>query len=1171
MGGDGTQVECEHCKRWFKPAGLNLHLRSCQPARQHRSDEERERVRRRVERDLRQVRDGYAQGTVDFDAGLRGFEGSLVHDARASVSDQLMARPSLRDQHRILVQRTVHPPPEEAHADDADDADLVALEEGRSTTQWYDNVEEHDIVINIHDYETDSEDEDEQPNDDDTWACRRQTRLQHQRQQQEEEGHSNDNDNDDGEESEPPTHANVHVPGTHPDPYHPSHFDEDAMNTHLPKANNVDNVQDNLLAQLDLYLLLDKAGCPLNLHDKIIGWLDHYTTKNKTLFSDVDLLRRDGLISAFAKLYDTEDRRPDLEEVQFDYDGRVILLPRFQFVAEIMSLLHDETIMAEENLVDGYDPFTGLVNGQWYWVDETINEEDFFAHPTPTNGNLPLSEVPHGTKFQKSAKRFCTEPHHMPIPLVFFYDKANLDRFGALACSPLIFSFGFFKNCARARRMFWRILALVPNLGVGKGKSNKKTANEKSNEHHKVLKKAFEEFIAIVNAGGFKTVFRGRTVVLKFWVQFIIGDTEGHNDLCGHFNKHTKCKAPVRDCHCGPNDLATIPPQCTPITLKEVADGQAEDMELGQAGKTGSNLHSMSQRPMEDNVFDHLPMANEKRGIHACTNFETLHVMDQGLYKHICKLIDDFISDKTNKDKLNEIFRTMSGYLDRQSERDFPRRATRFAFTDGTCITATESKGNMLCLLLVLMTRDGFELVEQHLRAVPGNKTSVASVISAIEGLLAYEKWVNQTNAVSEVLHARKHIEATMKKVLDTFPRDGLSSVAWDIPKFHGALARLDVQMVADGSGAAWTSAHGENFHKELVKKNARNTQMRVASLAKQMANRVTEGFPIEIAARTLQPRLMPNHEIAAQMLATPIPTTVTTRETRSYMNPNIEKVQQANSHRGKFSLVVPGLMFASTQISEMGTAPYEIKWKNKYKHSATGNKTFSELVIGISNWAIHNHWLTEVICTGYTTMKKRDPTTGDKVTYRADPKWLDKEWRDWAIVDSYPAGTNLPNVGGGDVGNFCPGWICGFVTFDQPGFPTPNRIERRRRGIFNPTVDPDLYAIVRCANNTMEFDKKFVSRFQLQDTVESMYVLPMWAIIGPLAVVPDMHTGQFRTLQDKDAFIAVKPYRLWGDHFGRRIRDDTGVADISDDRTHTGLNVQWDVEMADDYAEDEE
>ena len=41
-----------------------------------------------------------------------------------------------------------------------------------------------------------------------------------------------------------------------------------------------------------------------------------------------------------------------------------------------------------------------------------------------------------------------------------------------------------------------------------------------------------------------KITLGGKTVVLQFFVIFCVGDTEGYNDLCGHFQK--KCNVSMQ-------------------------------------------------------------------------------------------------------------------------------------------------------------------------------------------------------------------------------------------------------------------------------------------------------------------------------------------------------------------------------------------------------------------------------------------------------------------------------------------------------------------------------------------------------------------------------------------------------------------------------------------------
>jgi hypothetical protein len=153
--------------------------------------------------------------------------------------------------------------------------------------------------------------------------------------------------------------------------------------------------------------------------------------------------------------------------------------------------------------------------------------------------------------------------------------------------------------------------------------------------------------------------------------------------------------------------------------------------------------------------------------------------------------------------------------------------------------------------------------------------------------------------------------------------------------------------------------------------------------------------------------------------------------------------------------------------------------------------------------------------------------------------------------VDCYPRGTTHADadgdrpVGAAKKGKLCPGYIAGFVQFTQPLFPTPGRVANPDR---TPAVDPDIYAVVRAATDCFNFDDKFVTRFRLLTGESAYWLIPMWALVGPLAVVPDLHTGEFRFSDEHDHFLAVKPYRQWGDHFGMSIERDDDVAEGDDD-----------------------
>ncbi len=79
---------------------------------------------------------------------------------------------------------------------------------------------------------------------------------------------------------------------------------------------------------------------------------------------------------------------------------------------------------------------------------------------------------------------------------------------------------------------FW----VIPNLGYGKGKAKKQTAEMKLQDEHNCFSLITNQIIEIHEEGGFWTEVMGRHVCVKLWIHFIAGDTSGHSNLVGHMN-----------------------------------------------------------------------------------------------------------------------------------------------------------------------------------------------------------------------------------------------------------------------------------------------------------------------------------------------------------------------------------------------------------------------------------------------------------------------------------------------------------------------------------------------------------------------------------------------------------------------------------------------------------
>ena len=78
-------------------------------------------------------------------------------------------------------------------------------------------------------------------------------------------------------------------------------------------------------------------------------------------------------------------------------------------------------------------------------------------------------------------------------------------------------------------------MGYIPNLVYGKGTSDKTRAKDKIQDEHRCLSFIFGSLKEISKEKGFMCNVLGRTVTVKVWIHYFIGDTEGNNKLLGQY------------------------------------------------------------------------------------------------------------------------------------------------------------------------------------------------------------------------------------------------------------------------------------------------------------------------------------------------------------------------------------------------------------------------------------------------------------------------------------------------------------------------------------------------------------------------------------------------------------------------------------------------------------
>ena len=135
-------------------------------------------------------------------------------------------------------------------------------------------------------------------------------------------------------------------------------------------------------------------------------------------------------------------------------------------------------------------------------------------------------------------------------------------------------------------------------------------------------------------------------------------------------------------------------------------------------------------------------------------------------------MIGEKDAKKAEKDEYNSHFQAITYYLLIQSKRDIPRFTDKVGFTGNARMTGREVMVNMAIPAVSLYTCD----VDYSCRASFGNITRkrilgtslcVTGCCEAVEGVLSYSKWIQESNAAGEVLNCTDQTATVSQAVID--------------------------------------------------------------------------------------------------------------------------------------------------------------------------------------------------------------------------------------------------------------------------------------------------------------------------------------------------------------------------------------------------------------------
>ena len=368
---------------------------------------------------------------------------------------------------------------------------------------------------------------------------------------------------------------------------------------------------------LELIERLVQKNVSLDFYDEILQWAKDAHVKG--LLNDNQnssrgtIPTKKPLMDKIMKLFSGNDLRPKIVQVHLPNAKCKVNVTLNSIEAAVISLLEDKELMKAENLLlyDVNNLTQGPPNGINFDSLEDIDDAYIFK------------DINTGRRFITAWHQLCAGDRHMLVPLIIFIDKTHTDAHGKLVLEPVSMTLGIFNWQTRLSPQAWRSLGTIPN------ESTYHTANSslgKVSDWH-VMVKVITDGIRRLSLGSWEYDLKydeqQHSVVLRMPLLYIIGDTEGHDKMCGHYNCRTD-NVPGLCRYCNTPFHQTDNPNFSFKKTNYQDLSKKKESELNQLG-----YHKLTH----GNAFDGIVYGDKaatKAGINGATPHELLHVTQQG-------------------------------------------------------------------------------------------------------------------------------------------------------------------------------------------------------------------------------------------------------------------------------------------------------------------------------------------------------------------------------------------------------------------------------------------------------------------------------------------------------------------------------------------------------------
>lgn len=579
----------------------------------------------------------------------------------------------------------------------------------------------------------------------------------------------------------------------------------------------------------DLFHLLQVANAPRNLFDKIVEWgFSHSSTLSRT---GNKKSRMTAMKHVMQKLYnDDKMYLPTKSQIQLS-SGRKISITKFSLRAAMVEMLSDADLMTRENLLWDIDE-------PW----KLPEPEGHHMYGEPNTGTWHSRAVNFvQKKFGGSNRKV------LLLPMAFFIDGLKIDKYSKLKCEAVIGNWLIFKRKCRNKVQSWFPLGFVEDQGYfTPGYTNKeKTEGKKIQDYHDMLKEIFGELRVLQETGICCDLVlddvEHNNVLLYPDIQYIIGDCEGNDKLCGRFASHsTDTPWLCRDCNVPSQQGHDHMFQCTFTTKADFVDKSREE------------LKRMSHHLIK-NTFHEITNGDCPRNIHGNSPVEFLHQLLLGNCDDVGKCLN--FTDAAMK-VLDKAICAIYPWANSQSYRMMPNlHPFRTGMTSVSALKATERYAKVFAIYLCLLNPsciDGLMQCQQRGQrsGVKNSLNYLRGYFAAIDETVIFHDWLKRDEFSQTVINSGQHeggdeqepkALARIRDFYKTFKDNILvEGNQFDKPKSHQLLHIPDI-IKRHGACSNYDGSRGEFLGKVLIKDNAKRTVQKQETLSYDVALRYAE------------------------------------------------------------------------------------------------------------------------------------------------------------------------------------------------------------------------------------------------------------------------------------------------------------------------------------------